>query len=120
MAANVRIVGDVLHVDLIGAHRFLAFRRRIEVALAQVRSIREAGDAARDWVAGVKVVGARIPGIIKAGTFRSHGETSFWDVRDPNHAVVIELEGAKFARLVLEVQDVQKTVAEVNGAIQKG
>ena len=56
------------------------------------------------------------PGLITAGTFYREGELVFWDVHDPQKTVVIRLRDERYARLVIEVEDPETTVARVNEA----
>jgi hypothetical protein len=44
------------------------------------------------------------------------GELVFWDVHDPQKTVVIRLRDERYARLVIEVEDPEATVARVNEA----
>lgn len=117
MSAKLSIAGETLCVEMIGWHRIWSFKRQISVPIRHVTSIRMAGEEARDWRAGIKLIGARVPGLIKAGTFRTQGEQVFWDVRDPDQAVVIDLHDEKFARLIIEVSDPRAAIAEVEQAI---
>ncbi|MGH7747958.1 MAG: hypothetical protein ACREQ5_24835, partial [Candidatus Dormibacteria bacterium] len=54
---------------------------------------------------GLKLGGARIPGVITAGTFHQKGDRVFWDVHDPDRVVVVELADERYARLVVGVDD---------------
>ena len=55
--------------------------------------------------------GTHVPGLIIAGTYYRHGERVFWDVRDASKAVVVELDGHDYDRLVIEVEDPAAVVA---------
>ena len=61
--------------------------------------------------------GARVPGVITAGSFRQEGDTVFWDVHDPEKAIIIELADERYARLVVEVEDPSATVALITRAL---
>jgi len=41
----------------------------------------------------------------------------FWDVRDPERAVIIHLADERFARLVVEVDDPEASAAAIRQAI---
>jgi hypothetical protein len=41
--------------------------------------------------------------MITAGQAREDGQWAFWDVRDPEQAVIIHLADERYARLVIEV-----------------
>ncbi|MFD2112206.1 hypothetical protein [Thiorhodococcus fuscus] len=117
MSAKLSITGETLCVEMIGWHKIWSFKGQISVPIGHVESIRMGGEEARDWLSGIKLIGARVPKLIKAGTFRTHGEQVFWDVRDPDKAVMIDLHDEKFAKLIIEVADPQAAIAEVEQAI---
>jgi hypothetical protein len=60
--------------------------------------------------------GVWVPGPITTGTYYREGELVFWDVHDPEKTVVIHLRDERYARLVIEVEDPEATVARVNEA----
>jgi hypothetical protein len=60
--------------------------------------------------------GSVVPGPITTGTYYREGELVFWDVHDPEKTVVIRLRDERYARLVIEVEDPEATVARVNEA----
>ncbi|MEO3785282.1 hypothetical protein ABGB12_18280 [Actinocorallia sp. B10E7] len=68
--------------------------------------------------AGFRSPGTYFPGVIAAGTYRSRGGKDFWDVRDPAGSLVIDLEGADYRRLVVEVEDPERTAAEIRAEIR--
>jgi hypothetical protein len=51
------------------------------------------------------------------GTFCRDGEKSYWNVRAGGQTIVIELAGAKFARLYLTVGDARAVVDRINPAV---
>jgi hypothetical protein len=116
---DLSIDGERLIVEVRGVDRLLAARRRIDVPLAHVRSVRADPDAARRWP-GVRAPGTHIPFVVKAGTFYSHDQRIFWDVHHPERAIVIELEDERWSRLVLEVADPAAAVAAIERAIAGG
>ncbi len=117
MAASLTLVGDTLCIDISGWAKLLALSGGIRIPLAHVVRIRLAGADARDWLSGFKLKGARIPGLIKAGTFRADQTTVFWYVRHPEQAVLIELRDEKFAKLIIEVNEPETLVAQITRAL---
>ena len=47
-----------------------------------------------------------------------HGRREFWDVRDPDRAVTIDLVGERYQRLVVEVRDPAAVMDAVNAAVR--
>ena len=54
--------------------------------------------------------------MIAAGQVRQDGQWAFWDVHDPERAVIIDLADERYARLVVEVDDPRATAASINQA----
>ena len=115
--AVVSVADGVLTVEIEGWRRLWALRRRVEVPLGHVRGATADPGMVRE-PKGIKAGGTHVPGVLVAGTFRRAGEKVFWDVKDPAKAVVIELAGAAFARLVVEVADPRETVALIERALR--
>jgi hypothetical protein len=114
--ARVSISGDELIVDVEGLDKLWALTSRLSIPLANVRGATADPGITKEAFA-VKVAGATVPGLITAGTFITEGERVFWDVHDRKNAVVIELGGEKYVRLVIEVDDPAATVDLIEGAI---
>lgn len=116
--AEVEISGDTLTVKVTGADKVLALKSHLEIPLAHVHGAEPGAEAAGAWWKGVKVAGARIPHLVKAGTFYEHGEKVFWDVHDPDKTVAILLDHETYSRLVVGVPDPAATIALVGNAVK--
>lgn len=109
---DVTIRGDTAVFTVRGVHKLLAFRSRIEVPIAAIRDVRRAGRGDTDgWWQGWRMPGTHIPGVIVAGTFYRRGERVFRDVVRAGRALVVELAGHRYTRLVVEVADPDGTIA---------
>jgi hypothetical protein len=114
---KITIEGGQLIVEVEGFDKVLAVKSRISVDLAHVSGARIDADAAHEWQ-GVRFPGARIPGVVTAGTFYRGGEKVFWDVHGGgDNAVVIDLVHDEYDRLVVEVDDPAEAVAAINAAV---
>jgi hypothetical protein len=126
VAFEVTCSGDALRVELTGLDRFLTWRRSLVVELAAVRSVvvKDRGVLETDIdhrVAGIgthnggKRAGRRRVGVMLG---RSVAGRQFWAVRSgvpTTRLLVLDLEAAQFARVVLEAgADVE---ACVTGAV---
>ena len=116
---TVEITGDQLVVTMRGLDRFWSLRRQITVPLAHVRGATADPGMSRE-PAGVRSPGTYVPRVITAGTYRRDGERSFWNLRASREAVVIELTGEPFARLVLGVGDARATADRVERSLSRG
>lgn len=97
------ITGTTVTVQVTGAHRVLALRERVTFDLSQVKAVHKAEvDLRPPWV---RAPGTFFPGVIAAGTFRGKGRKEFWDTLFDGQGVRIELTGADFTRLVVDVAD---------------
>ena len=106
---EIAIENGRLWMRVVGWHRVWALKTQLDFALSQVREVRlDPTAAARPH--GWRAPGTFVPGILTAGTFYRKGGRDFWDVRHPERALVIELEGASFARLIVEVTDPHRTL----------
>jgi hypothetical protein len=114
--AAVTVGARALTVEFRGIHRFWTLRRRLNVPLEHIVDAR-ADPALAASSPGWRLLGAELPGVVAAGRFISHGERAFWDLRNPDKAVVIELRDERYARLVLEVDDPETVVAAVHCAL---
>lgn len=115
--AIVSIDGDNLVVQIQGMDKLWALTSRLVIPLSSVRGVTADAGIDKD-PKGLRGPGTRVRGVITAGTFRTDGDRVFWDVHDPAKAVVIELSGQRYARLVIEVADPAATVALVERATQ--
>ncbi len=116
---EVTIQGTQLEVEVKGLHKLLALKSRVTVPLEKVRGARPDPFAAAGFWKGVRMPGTHIPGLIVAGTFYHQRQKTFWDVRRPEKAIVIELDGAKYDRLVVEVDDPQRTANLIENALDR-
>ena len=116
---NLTIEDGALHVEMHGADKLWTLRSRIDIPLANVRSIRRDTEGVARWWSGLRVPGVQIPGLLKAGTYYQDGGLVFFDVHDPARTVTIELHDERYRALVLEVADPDQVVAEVRSALDQ-
>ena len=114
---EVEITGDTLVVHVKGMDRLFSLKSRLEMPLAYVLGAEADPHVAQGWRKGLRAPGTHLPGVITAGTFYQEGDRVFWDVRDPEKAIVIRLEDERYSRLVIEVEDPPSTAAAIEGAI---
>jgi len=112
---DVRVVEHTLVATLTGWERIWALKSRIDVPVSYIERVFMDPAVARK-PDGFRAPGTYWPGKISAGTYRRRGSKSLWSVRNPASAVIIDLRDSEFSRLVLEVPDPAKTMAEVESA----
>jgi hypothetical protein len=114
---EVEITGDALLVHVKGMDRLWSLKSRLEIPLSHVLGAEADPHIAREHRKGLRAHGTHLPGVITAGTFYQEGDRVFWDVHDPEKAIVIRLEDERYAQLVIEVEDPPATAAAIEGAI---
>lgn len=117
--ATIEVSADKLTVHVTGIDRVLAFKSAISVPLTHVVHITQDTAEAGKVFHGLRVPGTSIPGVITAGSFLNHGEWTFWDVHDPNKAVILRLDHEHFSRVVVGVDDPAATVELVRSALAR-
>ena len=115
---TVEVVGDELVVTMQGLDRFWSLRRRICVPLAHVRGATADPGMDRES-AGLRSPGTHVPRVITAGSYRKDGAWTFWNLRSSQQAVVVELTGERFTRLVLGVPDARAVAERVERALTR-
>ncbi|WP_330248440.1 MULTISPECIES: hypothetical protein [unclassified Streptomyces] len=108
----------LLTAEIQGLDKLWSLKSRLEIPLAHVRGATHDPGITRERKG---VGGTNLPGVITAGRFLHNGERLFWDVKNPDKAVVIELADAEsYDRLVIEVDDPRATVALIEQSIARG
>ena len=96
--------GDKIVFEVLGLHKLWALKSRLEIPAAHIRGARRYPGAVKGWK-GWRAPGTYVPGLITAGTFYLKGQRLFWDVRDAENTVVVELDDEKYLQLIVEVED---------------
>lgn len=108
---EVREGNLALHVR--GADKFWALKSTLEIPLQHIAGVRADPEIARGWWHGIKLAGADLPGVLRAGTFYQHGQRVFWDVHNPEKTIVIALHDERYGELVVEVADPAAAVERI-------
>jgi hypothetical protein len=115
---QISVNGDRVHFDVEGLDKFWAFRSRLDIPLAHILGVKIDPEAAHGWWHGLRIMGSNIPGVLTAGTFYQQGGIVFYDVHDPERTIVLELEHENYKRLIVEVEDPQKTRTMIEQALK--
>lgn len=116
---DISIENGTLVLDVQGSHKLWALKSRLEIPLSNVRRAYADPDPAMGWFDGLKLAGTDIPNVFRAGLFWMDGERVFYDVRNPQNTIVIELLHEHYAKLILEVEDPKVAVAQIQAALPR-
>ena len=106
--------------EIKGLHQVWAMRKEIQIPFRNIRAMRPDPNPPMGWWgAGLKLLGTDIPNRIRAGTFFEKGGLTFWDVQNPEKALVVELRNEKWKRLVIEVESPTGAIKLINDAIAR-
>lgn len=106
---------DALVVEQSTIDKILSLRGNVRVPLANVIGA-TVDPVIGSEPTGIRIPGTHIPGFYVVGTFRAKEAKTFWNTRRGTNAVVVDLTGHGFDRLVIEVDDPHGTVASINAA----
>jgi hypothetical protein len=110
--ATLRIDADSVTLHLTGAekaeslHGDLTYPRK---AIAGVRVV----SSGLDEVDGFKLFGAGVPGVMKVGMFRSERGSTFAACHGNGPAIVIDLVGEHYDRIVATLDDPERAASEL-------
>jgi hypothetical protein len=110
--ARLHVEDGELMIDLSGLEKAEGLHGNIHVPVSTVRDVRCVGDP---WpeLRGMRAPGTGLPKVIAVGTRRGPGIKDFAVVHGTGPAVVVELEGADFGRLVVTEDDAEVVAADL-------
>jgi hypothetical protein len=110
--ATLRREGDEVVLKLNDLEKAGALSGDIRVPAAAVRTVRVTQTPFRE-LRGIRAPGTGFPGVVALGTWRRRGGRDFAAVYRGGPAVVVELEGAAYDRLVVSAHDAAEVVAAI-------
>jgi hypothetical protein len=113
---SVTIEGDRAVFEPQGWHKIWSLRSRLEIPLSHITSVRKNPGLMLGWFDRLKLAGAHLPNLIAAGTFFGADGLDFWDVTDPDRAIIVDLRDETYRRLVVEVEDTDRVVTRLREA----
>jgi hypothetical protein len=115
--ARLLLGGDDLRVLLSGPERFGALvHGDVSVPLAAIRLVRVSDDPWAE-LRGMRAPGTAFPRRIALGTWRHALGRDFVAVYGRRPAVIVELAGVRFARLVISAPDAERVAGEIRRAV---
>lgn len=114
------IIDNTLHLHVEGADKVFAFKSQLSIPLEHINSVRLDAEIVSGWWRGIKFPGSNIPHVITAGTFYQDGKRIFWDVHNPEQALIISLNHESYNELVIQVEHPESFVEEMEAKINRG
>jgi len=108
---------DSLVLDVKGWHKLWALKSQLTIPLEHVKDVHADSHPAMGWFQGLKLAGAEIPNVFRAGLFWQNGNKVFWDVRRAENTIVLDLRDEFYAELIVEVEDPDAAVVTIRQAI---
>jgi hypothetical protein len=117
--AELRVDGDELVFHMTGLEKAEGFHGDIRVPLRAVSDVRIV-DTAWPELRGMRAPGTGMPKVIAVGTRRGDFGKDFAAVHGTGPAVVVELTGAHYQRLVATSEDAPAAAASIREAMSEG
>ena len=118
---NLAAVGvtpdDRLLVRPVGLVRFWALSKGIDVPMTAVTDV--GVSPRKGLVMGYKLPGTHLPGVMTAGTFRSHGDRALWMTGRAEQVLVIELHDQKYRHVIVQVEDPEAATEALRAAMNR-
>ena len=109
----MRVHPDRLEIHLTPAEKTLAFRREnVVIQRENIRSVTITDDP-WIWVRGIRAPGALVPLVVAVGVWKFHGGKDFLAIKRRRQAVVIDLSGDDFARVILSTNHAPDLIASL-------
>jgi hypothetical protein len=110
--ATLRIDTDSVALHLSGAEKAESLHGDITYPRTSIAGVRVVSSGL-DEVQGFKLVGAGIPGVMKVGTFRSERGSTFATCHGNGPAIVIDLVGEHYDRIVVTLDDPEQVASQL-------
>jgi hypothetical protein len=117
--AELQIDGDELVVRLRPMEKAEGAHGDIRVPLTAVTAVRSVDDPWPEW-RGIRAPGTGLPNVIAVGTRRGKYGKDFAAVHGKGPAVVVELEGVDYQRIIVTLDDAAVQAGAIAEAVGKG
>jgi len=116
---EIHVEGAEVVFEVKGWDKLWAVTSRLSVPTSHILGARRNTELEMGWFDGLKLMGTGVPDLFRAGTFFQKGELVFWDVRERENAILVELDHEHYKKLVIEVADPDAVVATLNAVARR-
>jgi phage anti-repressor protein len=92
-----------------GLHKLWALKSQITIPKENIINAYP-NEENLDWIAGLRMPGTQIPGLITSGTYILKDGTIFCDVSDHKKSIVVQLKDEHYKKLIIEVENVEEAI----------
>lgn len=110
--ADLHIHGDSVTIALSVAEKIEALHRDVTVPRSAITSVRDVPDGMQE-VHGLRMPGTELPGVILVGTYRQAHRTTFAVCHGERPAVVLDLTGQPYDRIVVTVDNPDEALPQL-------
>ena len=112
---TVAVSGGEVAVRIGGIDRLWAVSSGLRIPLGHVRRAAVIDRAeALATASHLRLPGTYFPGVIRAGTFGVGDRRELWCVRRADRVLMLELEGERYRRVIVEIPDAERVTEEIN------
>jgi len=112
--ASIDIGADSVTVKLSGGEKLEALHSDVTVPRSAITSARAVPDGMSE-LHGLRMPGTGIPGVLMVGTLRARDAVTFAVCHAGRPAVVIDLTGAAYDRIVVTADDAESIASNLTG-----
>ena len=117
ISGKIKIENDNLVFELHGIDKILSIKRSITVPLEHVVSVSTEHVTLKPKLQ-IKLVGARLPTIIKDGRFLTSEGMMFFEMHDADKCITVTLNHENYKKIIFEVDDKEAAAKQINDAIK--
>jgi hypothetical protein len=110
--ASFVIVDDIVTLELSKLEKFEALHGSMSMPRSAISAVRAVPDGMNE-LHGLRMPGTGIPGLLMVGTLRSGDLLTFAVCHARRPAVVVDLTGQEYDRLVVSADDAEEVVARL-------
>jgi hypothetical protein len=111
--ANLVIDADTVTVQMSPAEKAEALHRDLTIPRSAITGVRVVSSG-MDAVHGFKLLGSGVPGVLMVGTFKGADGSTFAICHGNGPAIVIDITGEHFDRIVMSVDDPEHIASELH------
>lgn len=115
---TIEIQDNLLILNVQGWDRLWAFKSHMEIPLENVSHAYVDPSISLGWWQGIRAPGTHIPGLIVAGTFYKDGKRIFWDVKNAENILIIDLNDERYHQLIVEVENPTEVAQQIQTVIE--